>query len=53
MVLSIKNEKGEEVTRQVVGVGALQPNEERTFTVSVEMFMPAGSKVVNKGGAGR
>lgn len=53
MVMSIKNEKGEEVSRQVVGVGALQPDEERTFTVSVEMFTPAGAKVANKGGVGR
>lgn len=40
VVLSIQNEKGEEVSRQVVGVGALQPDEERTFTVTVEMFTP-------------
>ncbi len=44
VVVSIRNEKGEEVSRQVVGVGALHPQEERTFTVSVEMFMPPGAK---------
>jgi len=38
MVLSIRNERGEEVTRQVVGVGALQPAEQRTFSLSVEVF---------------
>ena len=38
MVLSIRNERGEEITRQVVGVGALKPDEERTFTLAVEMF---------------
>jgi hypothetical protein len=40
IVVSIKNEKGEEITRQVVGVGALQPNEGRTFAVAVEVFAP-------------
>lgn len=41
IVVSIKNEKGEEITRQVVGVGALQPNEGRTFSVAVEVFAPS------------
>jgi len=39
-VVSITNERGEE-TRQVVGVGAIQPGEERKFTVSVEVFAPS------------
>ena len=45
VVLSIRNERGEEVARQVVGVGALRPSEERTFTLAVEIFSPddAGS----------
>ncbi len=38
MMVSVKNERGEEVTRQVVGVGALQPGEGRTFTFAVEVF---------------
>ena len=38
MVLSVRNGRGEEITRQVVGVGALQPAEERTFTLAVEVF---------------
>lgn len=38
MLLTIRNGRGEEVARQVVGVGALQPDEERTFTLSVEIF---------------
>ena len=41
MVLSIKNQKGEEIARQVVGVGALAASDERTFTLSVEVFKPA------------
>lgn len=41
MVLSIRDQRGEEITRQVVGVGAMQPSDERTFTLSVEVFKPA------------
>jgi uncharacterized protein YbaR (Trm112 family) len=37
MVLSIRNERGEEVNRQVIGVGALHPDEDRSFTLQVEM----------------
>lgn len=44
VVLSIRNERGEEVTRQVVGVGALKPEERRSFTLSVELFAVAGGK---------
>ena len=44
MVLSIRNDRGEEVTRQVVGVGALQPDEKRTFSVVVEMIEATGAK---------
>jgi hypothetical protein len=41
LVLSIRDERGEEVTRQVVSVGALRPEEQRTFTVAVEVFTAA------------
>ena len=37
---SIRNDRGEEVTRQVVSVGALQGTEKRTFSLSVDT-MPA------------
>jgi hypothetical protein len=40
VMISIRNNRGEEITRQVVGVGALQPGEERTFTFAVEVFAP-------------
>jgi hypothetical protein len=40
VVVSICNERGEEIARKVVGVGALQPNEARTFTVSVDVYAP-------------
>ena len=44
MVLSIRNERGEETTRQVIGVGALVPDEQRTFTLQVEMTEATGAK---------
>ncbi len=47
VVLSIKNDKGEEITRQVVGVGAMLPNEARTFSLAVEVTEQA-SKGVGK-----
>lgn len=40
VVVSVRNDRGEEIERKVIGVGALQPNEGRTFTVSVEVFKP-------------
>jgi hypothetical protein len=40
VVLAIRNARGEEISRQVVGVGALQPDEERTFSLAVEVFKP-------------
>jgi hypothetical protein len=43
MVLTIRNERGEEIARKLVGVGAIQMHEQRTFTLSVEMN-PAGNK---------
>jgi len=49
MVLSIRNERGDEITRQVVGVGALHPGDERTFTLSVEAFEAVGWKAASKG----
>jgi len=44
MVLSIRNERGEEVNRQVIGVGALYPGEQRSFTLEVEMTEATGAK---------
>lgn len=38
VVVSIRNEEGEEIARKVVGVGALHASEARTFTLSVEVF---------------
>lgn len=44
MVVSIRNERGEEVARQVIGVGALHADEQRTFTLAVEMTQATGAK---------
>src|ERR1700680_654391 len=43
LVIAVRNDRGEEVTRQVVGVGALQGIEKRTFTLSVEVLPPQAS----------
>lgn len=40
MIMTIRNERGEEVARQIVGVGALHPTETRTFSLAVEIFTP-------------
>lgn len=50
MMLTIRNERGEEVARQQIGVGALNPSEQRTFTLSVEVFTPEESKIPRSGG---
>jgi hypothetical protein len=44
VVVSIRNERGEEVARKVVGVGALEPRQNRTVTLSVDVFAPRGTK---------
>lgn len=38
VVIAVRNERGEEVTRQVVNVGALHNAEKRTFALSVEVM---------------
>lgn len=48
MVLSIRNERGEEINRHIVGVGAMHPGEERTFSLAVE-----ACEVVGYRGKGR
>ena len=47
VVLTLRNEKGEEIARQVVGVGALRPTEARTFTLSVDV-VGVGSGVYDR-----
>lgn len=41
VVLAVCNDQGQEISRQVVGVGALYPAETRTFRLSVEIFTPS------------
>jgi hypothetical protein len=48
VVISIRNDRGEEVTRQVVNVGALHSTDKRTFTLSVDM-MPLQTPVSGNG----
>jgi len=50
VVISIRNDRGEEVTRQVVSVGALQGTEKRTFSLSVDT-MPAQIPAATNGRA--
>ena len=44
VVVSVRNEKGEEVTRKAVNVGALSGREQRSFSVSVDVTVPGASK---------
>ncbi|HLW22749.1 MAG TPA: hypothetical protein VKT22_00145 [Steroidobacteraceae bacterium] len=41
VVISVSNERGERITRQVVGVGALQPGERHHVSFSVEVIPAA------------
>ena len=43
VVISVRNERNEEVARHVVNVGALQAAEKRTFTLSVDV-LPVSSR---------
>ena len=45
VTISIRNDRGEEVGRQIVGVGALHPGEGRTFSFSVDVFTPGGVNI--------
>ena len=49
VVVSIRNDRGEETARKLIGVGAMNPNEQRTFTLSVEAVL-AKAKGPGKGG---
>ena len=53
VALSIRNDHGEEIARQIVGVGALHATEQRTFVLTVEVFTRAEVKVPGKGAPGR
>lgn len=40
LVVTVTNDRGEELTRQVISVGTLKPAEARVFSVWVEAYMP-------------
>lgn len=40
VLVTVHDERGQEVTRQVMAVGALAPGTERTFSLSVEVYIP-------------
>jgi hypothetical protein len=48
VVIAVRNERGEEVTRHVVNVGALRNTEKRTFALSVDVMTPQPVVVPNK-----
>ena len=49
VVVSIRNDRDEEIAHKLIGVGAMNPNEQRTFTLTVEA-VPAKAKEPGKGG---
>ncbi len=44
VLLTIHDERGKELARHVVGIGALHPTEQRTFVLAVEVFTPAAAE---------
>lgn len=44
VVLAIRNERGEEIARHVVGVGAIRSGEERRFALDVEVHEADGPR---------
>lgn len=44
MLLAIRDERGDEIARHVVGIGALLPDEKRTFSLTVEVTEATGAK---------
>lgn len=49
VVVSIRNDRGEEIAHKLVGVGGMNPNEERSFVLTVEA-VPVPAKRPPKGG---
>lgn len=44
VLLAIRDERGDEIARHVVGIGALRPDEKRTFSLTVEVGESTGGK---------
>jgi hypothetical protein len=49
VVISITNEKGEKIARQVIGVGALHPGERHNYSFSIDMMPLRGGADRKKG----
>jgi hypothetical protein len=44
IALSILDSHGKEITRQIVSVGVMNPDEQRTFRLAVDVFTPSGEE---------
>jgi hypothetical protein len=49
IVIVVRNERNEETARHVVNVGALQGNDRRAFTLSVEVSPPQPMRPMRRG----
>ena len=49
VVVSIRNDRGDEVAHKLIGVGAMSPNEQCTFTLSVEAVSTKAKGAGKKG----
>ncbi len=49
VVVAVRNDRGEEIARKLITVGVINPSEQRTFTLTVEVA-PARTKGASKGG---
>jgi hypothetical protein len=45
LVVTVRNDRGEELTRQVIAVGGIKPAEARIFTVVVESYSSEGASI--------
>lgn len=45
LLVVVRNAKGEEVTRQLVEVGALPPGDSRSFSLAVEVLPGTGKRI--------
>ena len=48
IVLSILDEQQREITRHVLSVGVLNPHEQRTFRLGVDVFTPSGEEAARE-----
>lgn len=46
VVVTIRNDRGEEIARKLIGVGAMAPNEQRTFTLAVDVTPAKGKRPI-------